>query len=106
MKIEYPEKPFTTDDCSGFMSITWFIISGKQTPWEGCCIKHDKKYWFGGTKEDRKKADQELRKCVEENGHPIWAFIMYYSVRVGGHPYLPFPFRWNYGYKYPKGYKK
>ena len=95
---------FESDGCPGFMSILWKKIFGELPPWEGCCYEHDKKYWEGGTRRDRLKADKQLRKCVVDNGHPIWAFIMYYAVRIGGHPLFPFSWRWNYKHKYSKSY--
>jgi hypothetical protein len=41
---------------------------------------------------------------VTLNGHPIFAFLMWCAVRIGGHPLLPFPWRWGYGWKWPNGY--
>jgi hypothetical protein len=29
---------------------------------------------------------------------------MFAGVRVGGSPYFPTPFRWGYGWSYPRGY--
>ena len=88
-------KPFKTDGCSMFPNHKW----------KDCCIEHDKLYWKGGTKEDRKKADIKLMNCVKAKGFPIIAKIMYLGVRVGGHPSLPFPWRWGFGYKYPFKYQ-
>lgn len=95
-------KPFTTDGCSGGMSFLWKLIFRKPTPWEDCCVEHDKKYWQGGTSLERKNADIELYNKVKERGHPVFAFLMYYSVRFGGHPIFPFSWRWGYGESWPK----
>ena len=99
-------KPFTTDGCSGGMSAIWKILFGKVTPWEWCCVEHDKPYWKGGTKEERIEADRKLRECVAKKGYKKLAWVMEKAVRFGGHPWLPTPWRWGYGYKYPKGYTK
>ena len=88
-------KKFVSDGCSMFPNYRW----------EKCCILHDKRYWSGGTKADRKQADKELYECVRKKGYPLIATIMYLGVRVGGHPYLPFNWRWGYGYKYPFRYE-
>lgn len=44
--------------------------------------------------------------CVVENGHPIVAFIMWIGVRIGGHPLLPAPWRWGYGWPWGRGYQR
>ena len=88
-------KPFKTDGCSMWPNYKW----------SECCEVHDKTYYKGGTKEERKEADKALMQCVKEKGFPLIAKIMYIGVRVGGHPLLPFPWRWGFGYKYPYLYK-
>ena len=75
---------FTSDGCSGGLSVGWEYMAGKidafrqvhgeQPPWESCCISHDRLYHAGGGKaasaEDsfnqRREADQALRDCVLE----------------------------------------
>jgi hypothetical protein len=111
------DKPFTTDGCSGFMSFFWRKVWGEAPPWEGCCFAHDKTYWQGGPKELRLKADTEVKRCVAAGGHPYWAIIMFFAVRIAGPWWLPFPSvrlsngkwyfsffetRWGYGWKYPR----
>jgi hypothetical protein len=110
-------KPFTTDGCSGFMSLTWRWLLRKPPPWEGCCLIHDKAYWQGGPTSLRLQADTELMRCVAERGHPYWGIIMFLAVRIGGPWWLPFPsvrfskgkchlslfeVRWGYGWRYPR----
>jgi hypothetical protein len=111
-------KKFTTDGCSGFMSFTWRFVLGWPPPWEDCCIEHDKAYWRGGDTSLRLKADTELMRCVAAKGHPYWAILMFFAVRIGGPWWLPFPsirinkngtwhfsiseVRWGYGWPYPK----
>ncbi len=101
----YPEG-FTTDGCSGGMSLIWRKVLRRVPPWEGCCVKHDLAYWRGGFWMDRKQADLELMMCVKRAGHPIWAILIYIGVRLGGTPIWPFPWRWGYGWDYTGRYEK
>lgn len=94
-------RPFTSDGCSGGMSFAWRLVFRKPPPWEACCFIHDIAYWKGGTKEERRKADERLYYDVVGNGYPIIAYLMWISVRLGGHPAFPFPWRWGYGYRWP-----
>lgn len=73
---------FTTDGCSGGLSVGWEYLAdtiphfqtihGKQPAWESCCITHDRAYHSGGpleataemSYEARKEADLDLRDCV------------------------------------------
>ena len=89
-KVSKPDYPFTTDGCSGGMSALWRLILNRRPPWEGLCIIHDRAYWQGGTRIDRLKADRELLIGLINSGYPLIGIIMYYGVRVGGHPALPF----------------
>ena len=77
---------FTTDGCSGGLSVGWQFLAGKvksfqsvhgtQPPWESCCIAHDLEYHTGGVREitadesftTRRKADLRLKICVQETG--------------------------------------
>lgn len=93
--------PFKSDGCSSFPDGT---ISQRKL-WLKCCVEHDKAYWAGGTEEQRKNADVNLKGCVTEVGEPKIAQLMLAGVRVGGTPYLPTSFRWGYGWPYPRGYK-
>ena len=78
--------PFTTDGCSGGLSVGWATIAGKierfyavhgtRPPWESCCIAHDRLYHSGGSKastdresfDARKDADLALKQCVFQTG--------------------------------------
>lgn len=93
-------KPFTTDGCSLFPDGT---IEHKAL-WLSCCTAHDYAYWQGGTYEERFLADKALRQCVAKVGQPKIAKLMLAGVRIGGSPYLPTPFRWGYGWPYPRWY--
>jgi hypothetical protein len=94
-------KPFTTDGCSLFPNGT----AEQQDLWLTCCIDHDLAYWMGGTSDERKAVDQELKECVARTGQPEIAELMLAGVRAGGTPYLPTAFRWGYGWPWPRGYR-
>lgn len=82
-----PDYLFTTDGCSRWPDGSWTV----------CCIVHDILYWCGGSAPEREDADRELMRCV--NGRaPIMGDIVYAGVRIGGHPWLPTPWRWGYGW--------
>ncbi len=93
-------KPFTTDGCSGGMSASYRLLFRKPPPWEGCCVAHDRVYWQGGTADSRKQADKALYLCVKARGYPTVAAAMWAAVRPGGTPFMPFDWRWGYGYSY------
>jgi len=95
-----PSKQFTTDGCSGGMSIFWRAVFRKPPPWESDCIDHDRAYWAGGSAEQKKAADIRLAEAVRRRGYPIIAKAMYYAVRIGGVHWLPTAWRWGYGYRY------
>lgn len=77
---------FTTDGCSGGLSIAWEEFSerfpefavrhGELPPWQDCCVTHDRQYHAGGTGnlsatesfELRKLADLDLKACVVNTG--------------------------------------
>ena len=77
---------FTTDGCSGGLSIGWQYLAGKiqkfdqvhgvQPSWESCCVSHDREYHTGGgveisagdSFELRRSADQLLESCVRNTG--------------------------------------
>lgn len=95
-------RPFTSDGCSLFPDGTFT----ERSKWCECCFAHDIAYWRGGTTEERKQADQELRDCVRERtGDPALAETMYFGVRTGGHPVFPTWYRWGYGWNYGRGYQ-
>lgn len=93
-------KAFTTDGCSSFPDGTF----NDRQLFLACCTLHDFAYWQGGTVEQRLQADQSFSHCISELGYPDLAKMMFLGVRVGGYPYWPTPFRWGYGWPYPKGY--
>jgi len=93
-----------------------------EPPWQHCCVNHDKAYWQGPAKDGfnlRKQADVALKQCVLETGREKSLVLdkdsdfnkmlfdeafeqvasqMYRTVRIGGGPCGPFPWRWGYGW--------
>ena len=77
---------FTTDGCSGGLSVGWEYLAGKiqhfhamhgtRPAWEPCCVTHDRAYHTGGQAgataaesfKARKAADLALQACVLETG--------------------------------------
>jgi hypothetical protein len=92
---------FATDGCSAFPDGS----PSQRDRWFGCCYVHDVRYWEGGTREARQRADSELQACVRETtGDKALADLMYQGVRLGGHPVFPTPYRWGYGWSYERSY--
>jgi hypothetical protein len=83
-----PPRPFVTDGCSAWPDSTWV----------SCCVEHDIEYWCGGSTDQRLAADRELRECVADVAGPTWGSLMFWGVRAGGGPRLPFAWRWGYGW--------
>lgn len=73
--------PFRFDGCTMFPEGT--RVEPKL--WAECCLEHDVRFWVGGAKKLRLKADQRLRECVIEKGKPEIAALMYKGVRLGSH---------------------
>ena len=92
MKPPLPPKAFVSDGCS-----CW-----PDSDWVECCVQHDLIYWKGGTRLERKEADLKLKECVSKKNNRIIGALMYYGVRMGGVWWLPTPFRWGFGWKYPQ----
>lgn len=93
---------FSSDGCSAFPDGTL----AHKTLWLNCCRDHDFAYWLGGSKEQRRLADIELRDCVAGVGEEEIANLMLAGVRVGGSPWWPTRFRWAYGWPYLRGYQQ
>lgn len=93
-------RPFTSDGCSAFPEGT----SNQNQLWLECCVAHDYAYWKGGSYQQRRRADYQLKQCVDTVGEGRIANIMLAGVRVGGSPFWPTQFRWGYGWPYPHFY--
>ena len=89
-----PHKPFQSDGCSCFPDLDY----------GDCCTDHDRLYWWGGTADARRRADDTLRQCIAAKGRPLMSHVVYWGVRIGGHGWLPTPWRWGFGRPWPEGY--
>jgi hypothetical protein len=87
-----PPPDFKGDNC------TWF----PDGDYADCCLAHDKEYFVGGTKAERKASDKRLQQCVRSKGHKYLSKMMYLGVRIGGVPWLPTKFRWGFGQTKPR----
>ncbi|MDA0791701.1 MAG: FAD-binding oxidoreductase [Proteobacteria bacterium] len=95
-------KPFATDGCSLFPDGSPI----GQKDWCGCCVAHDVAYWQGGTRQERRLADEALKDCIKQktDNEPL-SVLMYNGVRFGGSPYFPNWYRWGYGWPYDRKYQ-
>lgn len=87
-----PQNAFRTDGCT-----LW-----PDSEWQSCCVEHDMTYWCGGSSEERKESDTEIRRCVAETGHPVIGALMSGVIRVSGSRVFPTPWRWGYGWPWPR----
>ena len=92
--------PFKSDGCSLFFEGTY----SDRDLWLDCCVAHDMAYWRGGTFNERRAADEALKRCVAETGQQFVAEIMEKGVRAGGSPFFLTSYRWGYGWREPRGY--
>ena len=88
------QRPFVSDGCTLVPDFN-FREAGE---------KHDHAYWYGGTKEERKRADKVFREEIKDAGHPVISKIYYAGVRLFGVWWLPTKWRWGFGHKWPKKY--
>ena len=102
-----PEKH--SDGCSGGMSLLYSMAPdkvkdehGRYLPWRSCCEVHDRAYYYGGTAEEKRIADEKLMNCVSQKfGDSFKGRLlgrsMEMAVKFGGKPYYPTSYRWGYG---------
>jgi hypothetical protein len=84
---------FKSDGCSMFPDGNY----------RDCCVEHDKTYFIGGSLKERRAADKELYRCVRSKGNgKLLSSMIWIGVRVGGVSFLPTPFRWGFGHKFPR----
>ena len=87
---------FKSDNCTAFPDGNY----------ADCCVEHDKDYYFGGSLKERRASDNKLRECVASKGkgwkRKFLASAMWVGVRIGGVSFLPTPFRWGFGNKWPR----
>jgi hypothetical protein len=96
-----------SDGCSGGMSAIYAKLiflhadHGNTLRWRKCCEVHDRAYYYGGSKEEKKVADKQLNACVTKIiGSDHLGRAMQIAVEVGGGPNLPTTYRWGYGEDY------
>lgn len=98
-----------SDGCSGGMSASYARLPqairdrfGDTLPWRECCVVHDRAYYYGGTREDKKAADEALKQCVAQTLDDsalgeLLGSAMQIAVSIGGLPYFSTSYRWGYG---------
>lgn len=76
-----------SDGCS-VPKLVRLVLGLSETPAEtAVCVLHDKAYYYGGSSDDRAKADLALREGLVAAGMSRWLAWFYYAgVRIGGHP--------------------
>ena len=86
---------FEDDGCTQFIDGP----SNKPDLWAHCCFEHDLRYWFGGTKQDKKFSDIQLRECVKDVAGNFWANLIYNGVTLGGFSPVKFKYVWSWGWE-------
>ncbi|MEA3274237.1 MAG: hypothetical protein U9Q81_02860 [Pseudomonadota bacterium] len=98
-----------SDGCSGGMSAAYAMLPdwvhgqfGETLPWRHCCVEHDRAYYYGGTRGQKRAADEALKSCVASAvGEDVAALLlseaMRIAVTIGGQPFFSTPYRWGYG---------
>lgn len=89
-------RPFTSDGCSS--SPDGIPLTKKSDVWVDCCIRHDTAYWMGGTREEKKKADEDLSSCIADLGYPKLGTMYKGFVREFGGPNSIHSYRWGFGW--------
>lgn len=95
-----PIKPFSTDECSQWPEGNVF----EKNLWKECCFRHDLSYWMGGTRKERREADEDLLECVAKKGDPLNGALMWVGTRFGGRPHYSASYRWGYGWETERMY--
>lgn len=103
MAFENELLPFTSDGCS--LAPDNDLVFGNGD-WTKCCEDHDTKYWLGGTRDQKEKADKEFKQCLKNEGMNTAEVEVYYEAVVyGGSAFLPTTWKWGYGWKNSRGYE-
>ncbi len=101
-----------SDGCSGGMSAGYAILPkqvhdtlGETLPWRECCVIHDRSYYYGGSRDEKAAADEDLKQCVKKNIHgkiagELLGELMRLAVTPGGSPLFNTPWRWGFGEDY------
>ena len=86
------KKAFTSDHCS--------VVPDYDHA--ACCVRHDWLYWQGGDRRARKMADRAFYRCLRATTKRRLAFRRWLGIRFGGIGILPVPWRWGYGWRWPR----
>lgn len=87
-----------SDGCSIPTHLARFIDMSPEM--RACCVRHDKKYYYGGTVKDRFIADVEFLLDLLKSGIDMHvAEQMYIAVRLHGSPARQKPYSWAFGGK-------
>lgn len=91
--------PAASDGCTVISWVFRYLTTAKDVPFKGCCIEHDRVYWYGGDPKLREEADRRMRTCVKAHGYPVLAWIMWTFVHFFSGPKFlgfdnPFPWSW------------
>jgi len=93
-----PWDPATSDGCSiPSLLVSVFPITPEQRK---ACERHDEKYYYGGTREDRLIADATLLiEWVKAGMLAEQALSGFEAIRYGGGPEWRKPYSWAFGGK-------
>lgn len=92
--------PEDSDGCTFIGLVFSHLTDEPHLPFKECCVEHDRAYWYGGKESLRKKADEQMRKCVMKQGYPVLAWIMWAFVHFLSGPKIfgvfnnPLPWAW------------
>ena len=79
-------QPVWSDGCS-VPALLRLVMPVETEAARTACIVHDEAYYYGGSEDDRRHADERLREALIAAGMAPWRARVYYgSVRVGGGP--------------------
>ncbi len=87
-------RPFESDGCTFIIDKPIF---SKNKSFKPCCYYHDISYWIGGSKQQRKSSDKELRKCVKKASNGFYGSMFYFGVRTGHLSPIKSKYRWGWG---------
>lgn len=94
VQAELKLNQFETDGC------TMFVDGPPKGPglWRNCCIEHDLRYWFGGSKDDMAVTDLRLKSCINKVAGASWANLIYKGVRIGHYSPIKNKRKWSWGW--------
>jgi hypothetical protein len=96
-------RPFFSDGCS--VSPDGIPATSDARLWAHCCVRHDSRYWAGGSEQDKIDADNELERCISDASEPSIGKIYKLFVAQFGGPMSTQSYRWGYGWNYRRPYK-